>query len=92
MSICVECGEDMDRVHSCSGVAVVLNGDVYARVRYGDEVLARGLELGDCHDCNARPGGYHHAFCDVEQCPRCGEQFIGCLCDETPLEGSPRGE
>lgn len=85
MAICDECGRNMEVVHSCSGTPVVLNGATYERVRYGDESYVRDIELDECHDCGAEPGGYHHAYCDVEQCPRCGEQFIGCDCDETPL-------
>ena len=34
-----------------------------------------------CHDCNALIGQYHCFGCDVEQCPRCREQALGCNCD-----------
>ena len=34
-----------------------------------------------CHDCGAKRGQYHHANCDVEQCPVCGGQLISCGCD-----------
>lgn len=38
-----------------------------------------GEWTGDiCHDCNAPKGGFHHAGCDVERCPKCGLQAIGC--------------
>lgn len=33
-----------------------------------------------CHDCAAIRGQYHCGGCDVEQCPRCKGQFLGCPC------------
>lgn len=44
-----------------------------------------------CHDCHANPGEYHDMGCDVEQCPDCGRQMIGCHCDE-PRETFDEGE
>ena len=34
----------------------------------------------------APPGGWHHYICDWEQCPRCGEQLLGCNCEVEPLK------
>ena len=34
----------------------------------------------DCHDCGAAIGEYHHPGCDMEPCPRCGEQYAFCDC------------
>jgi hypothetical protein len=31
-----------------------------------------------CHDCNAATGQPHHAGCDVERCPTCQGQALGC--------------
>jgi hypothetical protein len=31
-----------------------------------------------CHDCGVAAGGLHHVGCDMEICPRCGGQFLGC--------------
>ena len=33
-----------------------------------------------CHDCGVVAGGFHHVGCDMEICPRCGGQFLGCSC------------
>ncbi|MEK6877965.1 MAG: hypothetical protein AABY22_00075 [Nanoarchaeota archaeon] len=35
-----------------------------------------------CHDCNIvnKAGNIHHLDCDMERCPKCGDQLIGCGC------------
>lgn len=33
-----------------------------------------------CHDCNVKNGGFHHIGCDMERCPKCEGQLIGCGC------------
>lgn len=33
-----------------------------------------------CRDCGIEEGGIHKYGCDMESCPFCGEQLIGCLC------------
>jgi hypothetical protein len=66
-----------------------LHGKLYRRIKYGDEKwfdennkLIDMLEFSKnpCHDCNAIRGQYHCFGCDVEQCPRCKNQFLGCGC------------
>jgi hypothetical protein len=31
-------------------------------------------------------GGYHHPGCDMEICPRCGNQLITCDCETSAWE------
>ena len=41
-----------------------------------------GLERHpECHDCNVATGQLHHSGCDMEQCPKCGDQLLGCGCE-----------
>lgn len=36
--------------------------------------------MNPCHDCGAPVGALHVPGCDVERCPRCGNQAVGCDC------------
>lgn len=49
-----------------------------------------------CGDCGVEPGQMHLDGCDVQRCPRCGHQAIGCDCiyevngvDPDDLEDGP---
>jgi hypothetical protein len=58
----------------------------YPRIKYCEEKRFSGITGLDtthrCHDCGVLPGGYHHFGCDVEECPKCNGQLIGCNCSE----------
>lgn len=56
------------------------------RIAYGDEIDDRPFYIAPdadepCHDCGAVAGEMHTPGCDVEQCPECHQQLIGCYCD-----------
>lgn len=47
---------------------VLIDGKIYERIR----------NPYDGCDCNTKKGGIHHYGCDMEPCPVCGLQWIGC--------------
>ena len=82
-TVCKYCHQEKAPVNGCT-VSNFSVGDVeYPRIKYGDETESYFDTSGDipCHDCNAKPGQIHHYGCDVEECPLCHEQLIGCECD-----------
>lgn len=82
MAICKYCKKEMTGSDSCVKLMIIIAGKNYAPIKYGDEPSdwSRGGKYR-CHDCNITAGGYHHPGCDVERCPKCKGQLIGCNCD-----------
>jgi len=71
---CEVCKEDMGGDNGC-----------FPYVKHKGKEVLRSLEHwcdpGEkCNDCAAPYGTPHHYGCDVERCPVCGTQFIGCDC------------
>jgi hypothetical protein len=63
----------------------VIAGLAHPRIPYGREQFEWPAE--PCHDCGVLKGQYHvELVCDVEECPVCHGQVIGCDC---PYEGDP---
>jgi len=71
MATCIDCNLEMTTADGCTLSELKIDGEVFAR---------RSCERRRCHDCNARPGRFHHLGCDLERCPRCGDQLITCGC------------
>ncbi|MCK6460881.1 MAG: hypothetical protein L6Q95_13445 [Planctomycetes bacterium] len=65
----------------------VVDGIAYERVRFGDEEDDWGADRGPCHDCAAVKGEFHVPGCDVERCPACAGQAIGCDCERASEDG-----
>lgn len=63
-----------------------LHGKRYRRIRFGDEEWLKSEEWVEnsnrpCHDCFAIKGQLHAEGCDMERCPRCLGQHLGCGCE-----------
>jgi hypothetical protein len=37
--------------------------------------------LAECRDCGVAVGQVHVLRCGIEQCPRCGGQYMSCSCE-----------
>jgi len=72
---CNTCGVDMSSGKSCGH-------NTTGRVKYGEEAAQRfdPDTFLFCRDCGVMKGGYHHAFCCVEECGTCGAQALSCDC------------
>lgn len=55
----------------------------FYRIKYGDE-SPRAILFGwgdvPCGDCGVIKGQYHTDGCDLEECPKCHGQALGCPC------------
>jgi hypothetical protein len=74
MAICKSCNQEMRTANTCKHLLFVFDGQEYDPIMY--------LGEGRCHDCGVQPGAYHHPGCDMEKCPKCGGQAIGCDCEQ----------
>lgn len=69
---------------------VKLTGRRYRKIRYGrelrywrfhvDEEFKKNWAALPCGDCGVIRGELHLAGCDIEVCPRCSGQYLGCGC------------
>ena len=50
------------------------------------------IQVRFCHDCGCEEGEIHGFGCDVERCPFCGSQLIGCRCCYEKLGVDPNKE
>jgi hypothetical protein len=74
---CPRCNREMTPGTTCI--------DTAPRVPWNPAALneSMGLDLDphrNCRDCNCPPGGLHHAYCCLEECPDCGDQALQCGC------------
>jgi hypothetical protein len=87
MAVCFVCNQEMTAGGSCveAPLRSLEDGEVYQRIKYGDEGQDSGAAEGEpCGDCRCCPGGYHHPGCDIERCPKCSGQALFCSCEFEP--------
>jgi hypothetical protein len=60
-----------------------IGGTRYPRVPYGAGENDNNADRQPCHDCRVVLGYLHVPGCDVERCPACGRQAIGCDCEQS---------
>jgi len=87
-ALCKECRCGMKESDGCLELPIPMkDGRVLKPIRHGKETRADWGSDGErCHDCGAKVGHYHHPGCDVEECPSCGGQILGCECLESDAE------
>ena len=71
---CELCGQEMKTADGCIDNKII---------EYADGTKLPAIPREDdgperCHDCGAKAGHFHHADCDMEKCPRCGDQLLSC--------------
>ncbi len=76
--VCNVCNQEMSKAESCINKKIEINGEFFDRDCNYFDYRER------CHDCNIvnAKGNFHHLGCDVERCPKCGFQLIGCDCND----------
>lgn len=82
-AICDICKGDMLEVDGCVPHAYGKKGGKKLYPAVPENIQSDGVSR--CHDCGAKPGHLHHPGCDMERCPKCGSQAIGCDCGLTTI-------
>lgn len=77
MAVCTYCNQEMEDSLGCTELTYddMLDGEK-ARIPYPVDESAK------CHDCGVPPDSLHHPGCDMEVCPQCKGQAIGCDCQD----------
>ncbi len=82
MAKCMLCDQVMREAEGCSVPTITLDGTAFDRIAHGTG-KAWGPAKGRCGDCGAQPGNIHHAGCQYEECPKCGDaQMFACGCEK----------
>jgi hypothetical protein len=85
VAICQRCGSDMSTADNCVATPIKYpDGTTRERIPFGSPQGRAGLDGEEipekCGDCGVSLTGFHHLYCDMEICPRCGGQLISCDC------------
>jgi len=66
-----QCGKEMSPGNGCLfNFFETKSGKELERIPHSEQEF--------CNDCNVGFGQYHHSECNVERCPHCGQQALGC--------------
>ncbi len=65
-------------VSGCTLATYTIGGQKYERVPF--KAFDWDPTIRDCNDCNATVGLLHHPGCDLEECPKCHDQFFASEC------------
>lgn len=82
---CAACGDNVNaNSDGCTVGELICNGEVYDRVKVGDEadIYTDLNEDQRCSGCFARIGYFHHFGCGFERCPACGNPMSECECED----------
>ncbi len=88
VATCGYCEREMGK-QECLYDHVVINGEEYQRVRVVESPFYEGEP--NC-ECGCEIGEVHHVGCDLEECPRCGGQFLSCLMSGENYRGCEVGD
>lgn len=75
--ICSHCNQDIKFTNTCICKPIFYGDKKYLPVKFGDE---KGYKSERCVCCNVKKDCYHHAGCEIEECPKCGEPLSICKC------------
>lgn len=78
---CPDCKKEMHGSTACTVKYIKIDGVKLKRdTTYYDNNKT-------CHDCGIKNkvGNVHHFGCDIERCPKCGDQLISCECKNKKL-------
>ena len=83
MAKCECCNREMLKAAGCIDRYIrYADKKDFVRIKFGGERRFRGeTATGRCPDCNVKVGHFHHPGCDIEECPRCGQQLLSCNCN-----------
>jgi len=76
---CRVCGCTVGKTVSCKIRTISYKGKPFRRVKVGDPGDSyEGKKVTTCASCGVSFGRFHHADCEKEICPICGDQLTTC--------------